>query len=156
MSMSVHVFGCPWSSLRNYTSDLHKFFSVLLRWHSDMLRLSDFMDDIIHVFAHKLRLPDVAVRLRLTRTQPWAWRVGIPIASSGHSGLLLAVTLGMLNIYDIMFAHNVLAYITTRKWRVLKELHSWQCQGWNLRWWHCSKAKTYKVDATCHWWCQLL
>jgi len=26
----------------------------------------------------------------------------------------------MLNSYDIMFAHNVPAYITTRKWHVLK------------------------------------
>jgi len=27
---------------------------------------------------------------------------------------------GMLNIYDIMLAHNVPAYIATRKWRELK------------------------------------
>jgi len=39
--------------------------------------------------------------------------VGIPAACSGRSGLLLAV--GMLNIFDIMFAHYVLAYVATRK-----------------------------------------
>ena len=28
--------------------------------------------------------------------------------------------MGVLNVYDIMLAHNVRAYIATRKWRVLK------------------------------------
>jgi len=60
-----------------------------------------------------------------THTQAWAWRVGIPVADSGRSGLLLAVmaysaAVGVLNIYDIVLAHNVPAYIATRKWRVLK------------------------------------
>jgi len=62
---------------------------------------------------------------RLTRTQAWAWRVGIPVAGSGRSGLLLAVrayqaAVGVLSVYEIMLAHNVPAYIATRKWRVLK------------------------------------
>ena len=67
--MSVSVFVCLRSNLRNYTSDLHQFFvhvtrgcgSVLL-WQSDKLRYSGFMDDVI--FAHKLRLLNVAARLR--------------------------------------------------------------------------------------------
>ena len=58
----------PRSYLRNYTSDLHYFFvrvaygcgSVLPRGRSDMLRISGFIDDVI--FAHKLRLFDVAAR----------------------------------------------------------------------------------------------
>ena len=28
--------------------------------------------------------------------------------------------MGMLNVYDIMLAHNVPVYIVTRKWHVLK------------------------------------
>jgi len=56
--------------LRNYTSDLHQIFvhvtharhSVLLRQRNDTLCISGFMDDVM--FAHKLRLLDVAARLR--------------------------------------------------------------------------------------------
>ena len=74
--------------VRSYTSDLHQIFvhvtygrgSVLLR-----RRTSGFMDYVI--LAHKLWLLDVAARLR--HTQPWAWRVRIPIAGSGRSGRLL-------------------------------------------------------------------
>ena len=55
-------------------SNLRQFFlhvtygrgSVLLWWHTDMLRISGFMDDVI--FAHKPRLLEVAVRLRLTHS----------------------------------------------------------------------------------------
>jgi len=51
-------------------SNLRQFFlhvtygrgSVLVWWHTDMLRISGFMDDVI--FAHKPRLLEVAVRLR--------------------------------------------------------------------------------------------
>jgi len=51
-------------------SDLHKNFlhvtygrgSVLLWRHSDMLLISGFMDDVI--YAHKMRLLEVAARLR--------------------------------------------------------------------------------------------
>jgi len=58
----------------NYTSDLHLFFvhvsyvhgSVLLWWRSDTLRISGFLDDVIFAHTHKLRLLDVAARLRLT------------------------------------------------------------------------------------------
>jgi len=58
--------------------------------------------------------------VRLTHTQPEAWHVGVPVAGSGRSRLLLAVRAykaaeGVLNIYDIMLAHNVHAYIVTRK-----------------------------------------
>ena len=45
------------------------------------------------VFAHKLRLLDVAARLRQCGSHAAsAWRVGIPVADSGRSGLLLGVT----------------------------------------------------------------
>ena len=68
--MCVCDFICPRSYLRNYTSDLHHFYVhvtyghdlVLLWLHSDMLRITGFMDCII--FAHKLRLLDIAARLR--------------------------------------------------------------------------------------------
>ena len=55
------------------------------------------MDDVI--FAHKLRLLGSQAH-----KQPWAWRVGIPVASSGHSGLLLTyyTTVDVFNIYDIV------------------------------------------------------
>ena len=69
-SVCVCVFVCPRSFLWNCTSDLHQFFvhvtydrgSVLLWRHSDTLHISSFLDDVI--FAHKLRLLDVAARLR--------------------------------------------------------------------------------------------
>jgi len=65
--LSVCVFVCPRSYIRNYTSDLHQFFahvtcgrgSVLWR-RSDTLSTSGFMDDVI--FAHKPRLVDVAAQ----------------------------------------------------------------------------------------------
>jgi len=68
--LCVCVFVCPRSYLQNYTSNLQQFFVLVtcghglaLLWQrSDMLRISGFMDDII--FAHKLRLVDVAARLR--------------------------------------------------------------------------------------------
>jgi len=65
--------------------------SVLLRWRSDTLRISGFMDDV--VFAHKLIGCSTSPPGRGSKahTQPWAWRVGIPVAGSRHSGLLLAV-----------------------------------------------------------------
>ena len=73
------------------------------------------MDDVI--FAHKLRLLDVAARLRQLGShalQPCA------IVGSEHSGLLFAVrpigrSVSVLNIRDIMLARNVRAYIVTRK-----------------------------------------
>ena len=69
MSVSVCVSVCV-LYLQNYTSDLQKIFcavthgrgSVLLRRCSDMLRISGFVGDVI--FAHKLRLLDVAASLR--------------------------------------------------------------------------------------------
>ena len=74
MSVSVCLFVCLRSCLRNYTSDLHQIFmhvthgrgSVLLWRHSDRLffHTSSFMDDII--FAHKPRLLDVAAQLKRT------------------------------------------------------------------------------------------
>jgi len=65
--------------------------SVLLRRRSDTLRISGFMDDV--VFAHKLIGCSTSPpgRGSEAHTQPWAWRIGIPVAGSGHSGLHLAV-----------------------------------------------------------------
>jgi len=39
----------------------------------------------------------------------------------------------LLNIYDIMLAHIVSAYIATRKWRVLKVTPRWQHRGRSLQ-----------------------
>jgi len=68
--------------------------SVLLWRRSDTLRtsISGFMDDVI--FAHKLQAEAARCRRQaeaVRLTQPWAWRVGIPIACSVRSRLLLAV-----------------------------------------------------------------
>jgi len=69
--MSVSVCVCLSAVISsNDTSDLHQTFllvtygrgSVLLWRRNDTLRISGFMDDVI--FAHKLRLLDVAARLR--------------------------------------------------------------------------------------------
>jgi len=68
--LSVSVFVCPRSYLPNYATDLHQVFvqvtygrgSVLIRWRSDTLRISGFIDDVI--FAHKPRLLDVAAQLK--------------------------------------------------------------------------------------------
>jgi len=67
--MSVCVFVCLQSYLRNYASDLHQISvrvtygrgSVLLWRRSDT---SGFTDDVI--FAHKPRLLDVADQLKLS------------------------------------------------------------------------------------------
>jgi len=67
MSVSVCVFICPRSCLRDHTSDLYRIFcacyfcdrgSVLLWRRRDMFCSSGFMDDVI--FAHKPTLLDVA------------------------------------------------------------------------------------------------
>jgi len=49
------------------------------------------VDDII--FAHKLRLLNVTARLKLTDSLGLGYkrRIGIPVAGSGRSGLLLVV-----------------------------------------------------------------
>ena len=61
------------------------------RWRSDTLRISSFMDDVI--FAHMLigcstSPPGWGSEAHM---QPRSWHVGIPIAGSGRSRLLLAV-----------------------------------------------------------------
>ena len=86
---------------------------------SDALRISGFIDDVILV--HKLRLLDVATRLRLQDSHA---ALGVARRNTHHrqqtfgttscsQGLLGAV--GVLNIHDVMFAHNVPVDITTRK-----------------------------------------
>jgi len=56
-----------------------------------MLCISGFVDDVI--FAHKLRLLNVTARLKLTDSLGLGYkrRIGIPVAGSGRSGLLLVV-----------------------------------------------------------------
>jgi len=59
--LSVCVFGCL--SIHDHISGtIRPIFTVLLWRRSDMLHTSGFMDDVI--FAHKLRLLDVAAKLR--------------------------------------------------------------------------------------------
>jgi len=68
MSVTVCVFDCPQSYLRNYTSSLHQIVcfvhvtcgrdSVLLWRRSDTLRISGFTDDVIFAML------DVSARLR--------------------------------------------------------------------------------------------
>jgi len=68
--MTVSPCVCMRSHLRNYTSDRHQILvrvtcgrgSIFLWRRSDKLRISGFVDDVI--VAHKLRLLDVAARLR--------------------------------------------------------------------------------------------
>jgi len=70
--LCVCVFVCLRSYLRNFTPDVHHIFvhvtyqngrgSVLLWWCSATLRISGFVDDVTS--AHKVRLLDVATRLR--------------------------------------------------------------------------------------------
>jgi len=89
MSVSVRAFVCPRSYLRNYTSDLHQYFvrvtydrgSVLFWRRSHTLRTSGFTDDII--FAHKLRLLDVAAQLKRTRSLGLVYKVRAVISVAG-------------------------------------------------------------------------
>jgi len=68
--LSVCVFVCPRSHLRNFTSDLHQISahvtygrgSVLIWRRDDTLCTSGFMDDII--FAYNPRLLDVPAQLK--------------------------------------------------------------------------------------------
>jgi len=71
MCVCVCAFVCQPSYLQINTSDLPRIFcacypwgrgSVLLSWRNDILRISGFMDDV--TFAYKLRLLDVAAKLR--------------------------------------------------------------------------------------------
>ena len=82
------------------------------------------MDDVI--LTHKPRQINVAAQLMAARPTcslglGYKWRVRIPVADHGITlaGLLFGRRglglLGVLNIYDIVFAHNVPAYIATRK-----------------------------------------
>jgi len=91
--LSVCVFVCQRSYLRNYTSDLHQFFarvtygsgSVLLMRRSDMLCTSGFIDDVI--FAHRPRLLDVAAPLKRSARAALGlmWAV-IPVAGQRTHG----------------------------------------------------------------------
>ena len=97
--------------------------SVLLWRPNDTLPISGFRDDVISAISYGCSTsPPGWGSEAHTHTQASAWRVGIPVAGSGHSGLFLALkaAVNVLNIYDTVFAHNVSAYIATRKWSVLK------------------------------------
>ena len=93
--MCVCVFVCPQSYLRNYTSDLHQIVCACYLWPwlsppLAVLCISGFMDDVI--FSHKLRLLNVAARLRQRGSHAaLGWYIAISIAHSRRSGLLLAV-----------------------------------------------------------------
>ena len=87
---------------------------------SDTLCVSGFMDGVI--FAHKLRLLYVATRLR-----QWGLHAASGLARRNTrcrqqtlETTSTTPTMGVFNIYDIMFAHNVAAYFAARKWCVLK------------------------------------
>jgi len=139
--MSVSVCLCVRLSIRDHVSEttrpiFTKFLvhvtyvcgSVLLWRRSDMLHISGFVDDVI--FADKL----IGCSMSPPgwgnegHTQSSAWRVGIPVAGSRRSGLLLAVrayTRPQWACWIFMTpclhnAHNIPAYIATRKWRVLE------------------------------------
>ena len=70
ISLSVCVFVCPRTYLRNYTSSLHQFCvhaacvrgSVLLWQRNDTFYTSGFIDDV--TFGHKPRLINVAAQLK--------------------------------------------------------------------------------------------
>ena len=128
LSVHYHISGtaCPMFTkfLVHVTSDRG---SVLPWRRNDVLRklISGFVDDVM--LAHKLTGCSTSPPGwgSEAQTQPWAWRVGIPVAGSGRSVPLLAVSaywaaVGVLNIYDIMLARNVRSYTATRKWHVLK------------------------------------
>jgi len=75
--------------------------SVLIWRRSDTLRISRFANDV--VFAYKLKLLDVTA-LGLTRrnTRCRQWTLETTSCSQGLLGRS-----SVLNIYDIMLAHNV-------------------------------------------------
>ena len=135
MSVSVCVFVCL-SASSKYTSDLYQIFvhvtygrgSVLLWLRCDTLCTSGFMDDVI--LADKPRQVNVATQLM--EAQPtcslglgYRRRVGIPVAVqwthaltsllSGTEVWAYEAAVGVLNIHDIMFAHNVLTKMTLAK-----------------------------------------
>ena len=128
MSMSVCL--CAFvrlrPHLRNYKSIFTKFFvhvtcgcgSVLLEQRIDTICISGFTDDVI--FAHKLRQLDVTARLRQLGSHAGLSRVHSNTRCRQWTLGTTSCSQGVLNIYDIMFAHNVSVYIVTQKWRVLK------------------------------------
>jgi len=63
LSVRDHIFGTTCPIFTNFFAHVtYGSGSVLLCRRSDMLRISGFVDDV--VFAHKLRLFDVAARLK--------------------------------------------------------------------------------------------
>jgi len=96
--LSLFVFVCPRSYLRNYTSDLYHFFvhvtygrGLVLLWRrSNTLCTFGFMDDVI--FAHKPGLLDVGrpAKAQCTCSLGLGYKLCavIPVAANGRTGLL--------------------------------------------------------------------
>jgi len=95
LSVRDHIFGTTCPIFINFFVHVNYGRGSVLLWRrSDTLRtsISGFMDDVI--FAHKLQAEAARCRRQagaVRLTQPWAWRVGIPVACSVRSRLLLAV-----------------------------------------------------------------
>jgi len=144
------MFVCLRSSVRIDTSDFHQIFvhvtygcgSVLLWQRGDMLRISGFVNDVI--FAHKLigcstwprgwgsEAHTCAASVLVHRNTRCRQRtLGTISCSQGLLGRSGRVE--YLWYHVCMFAHNIPAYIATRKWRVLKVTSRWQHQGRSLR-----------------------
>jgi len=133
MNMSVQVCVCPRSYLGTACTIFAKFFmhvtyghvSFLLGWYNDMLRISGFMNDVI--FAHKLRLLDVAARLRqwgshaalglaCRYTRCKQWMLGTTSCSQG----LLGCSGRVEHLRHHVCTSCPCIYIARRKWCVLK------------------------------------
>ena len=89
-----HIFGTTRSIFTKLFAHVTYGRGSVLFWRrSDTLYVFPvlWMTSYLHTLAEAARRRRQAEAVRLTRTQPWAWRVGIPVAGSGRSGLLLAV-----------------------------------------------------------------
>jgi len=93
LSVHDHISGTVYPIFTNFLMPVtYGGGSVLLWRRSDMLCTAGFVDNVIS--AHKLTGCSTSPPGwgSEAHKQPWAWRVGIPVAGSGRSGLLLAVT----------------------------------------------------------------
>jgi len=109
ISWELHVWSLP-----NFWHMLPMAVARFSWQRSDTLCISGFMDGVI--FAHKLRLLDVATRLR-----QWGLHAASGLARRNtrcrqqtFETTSTRRTMGVFNIYDIMFAHNVAAYFAAR------------------------------------------
>ena len=131
------MFVCLRSSVRIDTSDFHQIFvhvthgcgSVLIWQRGDMLRISGFVNDVI--FAHKLIGCSTWPRGRGSEAHTCAASVLVHRNTRCRQRTLgtISCSQGLLGrsgrveylwYHVCMFAHNIPAYIATRKWRMLK------------------------------------